>query len=42
MWVSPFDKMLLINLAFRLFYFRFQKVVDELLGMPGSEMQMDS
>ncbi len=40
--VSPFDKMLFINEAFSLFWFGFQEVADELLGMPGSDKQMNS
>jgi hypothetical protein len=35
--MSPFDKMFAINEAFSLFWFGFQKVADELLGMPGSD-----
>jgi hypothetical protein len=42
MWVSPFDKMLVINEAFILIQFKFREMADELLGMPGRDMQMDS
>jgi hypothetical protein len=38
--VSRFDKMLLINVAFSLFYLGFQEVADELLEMLGSAIQM--
>jgi hypothetical protein len=40
--VSPFDKMLVVNEAFSLFWFGFQEVADELLGMPGSDKQINS
>jgi hypothetical protein len=33
--------MLVINEAFIRIHFKFQKMVDELLGMPGRDMQMD-
>jgi hypothetical protein len=42
MWVSPFDKMLAVNVASILIQFKFQEMADELLGMSGRDMQMDS
>jgi hypothetical protein len=42
MWVSPFDEMLVIKWAFMLTQLRLREMADELLGMSGSNMQMDS